>query len=231
MATKPWLMKQEWKDVVFLHWPVKVEWLCQFVPEELEIDLYGNQAWLGVVCFQAKSTRPRLLPPVPGAHSFLELNVRTYVKYGKRRGVYFFSLDANNRLVVKAASQGGFLPYCYADMSMAKRVERWCFSSRRIESGRFPESFCMTYKPCSDSIEPSRLERWLTERYCLWTKPKDQLYRVDITHLPWRLYYLKGQIYQNTMASYLPFSLHHYRPMAHYSKLQKVRFYAPVKEH
>lgn len=230
MVERQWLMKQEWKDIVFLHWPVRIEWLRRFVPGELEIDLHEKQAWLGVVYFQAKATRPRFLPLIPGTHSFLELNVRTYVKYGGRKGVYFFSLDADNRLVVKAASQGGFLPYRHADMSMAKRQERWFFASRRIESGRFPESFCMAYKPCTESIEPSRLERWLTERYCLWTKPKDQLYRVDISHLPWSLYYLKGQIHQNTMASYLPVSLHHHRPMAHYSKAQKVRFYAPVKE-
>lgn len=230
MATTPWLLKQEWKDVVFLHWPVKPEWLRPFVPDELEIDLYDDQAWLGVVFFQAKATRPRFLPPVPGTRSFLELNVRTYVKYGDRKGVYFFSLDANSLLAVKAASYRGFLPYRYAEISMTKKAGKWRFFSRRIEAGRFPESFDMSYKPASTAIASSPIEQWLTERYCLWTKPGDRLYRVDIAHSPWTLHYLKGQIDQNTMAPYLPVSLHRQQPMAHYSRKQKVYFYAPVKE-
>ncbi|MBT2569442.1 DUF2071 domain-containing protein [Planococcus sp. ISL-110] len=230
MAKRPWVMKQEWKDVVFLHWPVEADWLRRFIPKELEVDLYDKQAWIGVVLFRAKATRLRLLPPVPSTRSYLELNVRTYVKYKNRQGVYFFSLDADSRLAVTGASLGGFLPYKHADISMSKKAEQWIFASRRIEDGQFPESFKMTFKEDSKPMLASPLEQWLTERYCLWTKPKDQLYRVDIAHSPWTLHYLKGQIHQNTMASYLPVSLHHQTPMTHYSKKQKTWFYAPVKE-
>src|SRR5690606_31642425 len=162
----------------------------------------------------AKATRPRFLPPVPGTRSFLELNVRTYVKYGNRSGVYFFSLDASSLLAVKAASHKGFLPYRYAEINMTKKAGKSRFSSRRKEAERFPEAFDMSYKPVSTPIRPSPLERWLTERYCLWTKPEDRLYRVDIAHSPWTLYYLKGHIDQNTMASYLPIYLHRQQPMA-----------------
>ncbi|TWT06720.1 DUF2071 domain-containing protein [Planococcus sp. CPCC 101016] len=230
MAKRTWIMKQEWKNVVFLHWPVKEEWLRRLVPNELEIDLYDNQAWVGVVFFQAEATRLRLLPHVPGTSSFLELNVRTYVKHGKKQGVYFFSLDADSRLAVSAASMGGFLPYRHADMSNTIKSGQCEFFSRRIEFGQYPESFKMTYKPISKLITSNRLEQWLTERYCLWTKPGEQLYRVDIAHSPWLLQYLEGEIFRNTMASYLPISLHRQLPIAHYSMGQKVRFFAPVKE-
>ena len=230
MSKRAWVMKQEWKDVVFLHWPVEADWLRRFVPKELEIDLYDKQAWIGVVLFRAKATGLRLLPPIPSTRSYLELNVRTYVKYGNRQGVYFFSLDADSRLAVIAASLGGFLPYKHADMSMSKKAGQWIFASRRIEGGQFSESFRMAFQEEPKPIAASPLEQWLTERYCLWTKPKKQLYRVDITHPPWTLHYLKGQIHQNTLASYLPVSLHHQTPICHYSKRLKTRFYWPVKE-
>lgn len=113
MSQRAWVMKQEWKDVVFLHWPVESSWLSRFVPAELEIDLYDNRAWIGIVLFRAKATRLRLLPPVPSTRSYLELNVRTYVKYKNKQGVYFFSLDADSRLAVIAASLGGF---CHISM-------------------------------------------------------------------------------------------------------------------
>lgn len=227
---KLWIMKQEWHDVVFLHWPVGKEWLRRFVPGRLEIDLYNGQAWIGVVLFQAKATRLRLLPPIPGTRSYLELNVRTYVKYGDRQGVYFFSLDADSPLAVEVAGFGDFLPYRHAEMKLKKRKGQLEFCNRRIPADSFPESLKITFQPDSEPIAGSRIEKWLTERYCLWTKPQKQLWRVDISHSPWSLQYIKGEIYRNSMAAFLPVSLHHALPMAHYAKKKKVRFMPPVRE-
>ena len=49
--------------------------------------------------------------PVPGVSSFLELNVRTYVRAADGKpGVWFFSLDASSRLAVEAARRAYKLP-------------------------------------------------------------------------------------------------------------------------
>lgn len=84
-----WVMKQQWHDVFFLHWAVPAASLRPHVPEELELDLTEGSAWLGVVGFKMSGTRPRFLPSIPGTGTFLELNVRTYVKHGGRSGVFF----------------------------------------------------------------------------------------------------------------------------------------------
>ena len=58
--------------------------------------------------------RPVGVPPVPGLSSFHETNVRTYVRLGDRDpGVWFFSLDAANRIAVKLARSLFHLPYHY----------------------------------------------------------------------------------------------------------------------
>src|SRR5690606_33106319 len=118
MANRPWVMKQEWHEVVFLHWPVKAEWVREHVPAELELDLYDGFAWIGIVLFKAKRTYLRGISLIPAVPPYLELNIRTYVKYKGRSGVYFFSLDADSALAVKAASTGNFLPYRHARMKM-----------------------------------------------------------------------------------------------------------------
>jgi uncharacterized protein YqjF (DUF2071 family) len=230
MDEKPWVMTQEWHDVVFLHWPVRAEWVQPHLPAELELDLYDEVAWIGIVLFEAKGTRLRLAPPIPGVRSYLELNVRTYVKYKGRSGVYFFSLDADSPLAVKTANAGGFLPYRHARMKMAKQQGKCLFKSRRIHNHSFPEALSLTYQVASNPIPRTLFEYWSTERYCLWTKPKKQLFRVDIDHTPWKLRYIKGEIHQNTMASFLPKNLHLERPLAHWGGWKKVRFFPPVPE-
>lgn len=227
---KPWVMTQEWHDLLFLHWQVPAEWLKGKIPEELELDLFKGKAWIGVVPFKVKATRLRFGPPIPGVCGYLELNIRTYVKFREKAGVYFFSLDANSPLAVAAASVGGFLPYRHARMEMEQHGVKKSFKSRCTEPESFPEALQLEYKEASGPIQPSPLETWLTERYCLWTKSKEQLYRIDIEHTSWELKYVKGEIYRNSMAAFLPYNLHLVEPLAHYGGLKKVRFYPPVQE-
>lgn len=230
MDSKRWIMSQQLQDVLFLHWTVPADWLCRLLPSELELDLYGGKAWISAVLFKARGTHIRGMPALPGMRTFLQLNIRTYVRYGNRHGVYFFSMDANSRTAVQAASLGGFLPYRHSHIEMAKRNERIMFKSRYSSGATGVEGIELAYQPQEEIIETTHLETWLTERYSLWTKPKDRLYRLDIGHPPWRLQYVKGEIKGNSLADFLPEQLHRLRPISHYSPSMEVLFYPPVIE-
>src|SRR5215475_13588049 len=96
-------MKQFWHDLLFAHWPVPLDAMRALVPVQLNLDTFDNQAWVGVVPFHMSGIRHRVLPPIPLLSRFPELNVRTYVTYGGKPGVYFFSLEAANLAAVWAA--------------------------------------------------------------------------------------------------------------------------------
>ncbi|MBT2582682.1 DUF2071 domain-containing protein [Planococcus sp. ISL-109] len=226
---RSWIMAQTWRDLVFLHWPVSTEWLRPFIPQELEVDVFEGQAWLGVVPLVADQTRPRFSLPIPFVRKYRELNVRTYVRYRGRSGVFFFSLDADSLLAVKAASAGGFLPYRYARMRFVKKENRRLFLSHYAGKNG-SEDFRMGYTPAAGIIEASELELWLTERYCLWTKPDDILYRVDIEHAPWQLQNVHIEIAENSLAAFLPIDLNALQPLAHFSAVLHARIYPPVAE-
>lgn len=223
-----WMMTQKWSDLLFLHWPVDPADIRKYIPGELELDLYDNRAWIGIVLFKARGTRPRFMPPVPGAANFLEVNVRTYVRYKNRSGVYFFSLDANSKLAVEIASFGGFLPYRRARMSLDKNEGKIIFRSETMKKEGPQEKVALDYRILPQSAVSTELEKWLTERYCLWTKPGHQLLRLDIVHKPWKLKYVQGEISENTMAPYLGKNFKNEKPMAHYAEVKKVRFFPPV---
>jgi len=90
-------MRQTWNDLLFAHWSVPAEQLRKLVPPELSLDLYDGKSWVAIAPFQMTGVALRGVPPVPVLSAFPELNVRTYVMYNGKPGVFFFSLDAFNR--------------------------------------------------------------------------------------------------------------------------------------
>ncbi|MDX6290106.1 MAG: uncharacterized protein QOH42_1905, partial [Blastocatellia bacterium] len=109
-------MRQYWGKLLFMHWAVDPDLLRPLIPSQLSIDTYDGQAWIGVVPFTMWGIRASFLPPIPGASAFHELNVRTYVHHNGVPGVWFFSLDAANRLAVWGARTFYHLPYFNAEM-------------------------------------------------------------------------------------------------------------------
>ena len=118
MSEREWrpALSMRWKHLLFVHWRVPVASLRPLIPEPLQIDTYDGAAWVGFVPFVMESVRPVWLPPIPKLFDFPEANVRTYVRYGEQRGVWFFSLDAAHRLGVWVARRLWKLPYHYAHM-------------------------------------------------------------------------------------------------------------------
>ncbi|TWT92817.1 hypothetical protein Pla52n_61820 [Stieleria varia] len=201
-------MRMGWHDLLFAHWPVDAQSLRAIIPEPLELDLYDGQAWIGVVPFRMSDVAPRCIPALPGISAFPELNVRTYVTYDGKPGVWFFSLDAANRLAVRAARLAFALPYMDAEMSLRIDNGTYQYSSHRTHRGEPPARFIASYQPQGPvwHAQPATLEHWLTARYCLyssrWRKQGDAaspIYRGEIDHDPWPLQNATCRISENTL--------------------------------
>jgi len=197
-----WSSGQTWDDLLFAHWRVPLEEVRHHVPRALEVELHDGSAWLGIVPFRMRGVRARGLLPVPGASSFLELNVRTYVRSADEKpGVWFFSLDASSRLAVQVARRRYRLPYFHARMTLDDAngwIDYEC--SRLGERGKV---FSGRYRPAGDAFEaePGSLEWFLTERYCLYTSDASgSLHRAEIHHAPWPLRPAEAEIELTSIA-------------------------------
>lgn len=230
MNTLPWVMTQEWHDVYFLHWPIAPEYIRQYIPPELEIDTFEDRAWLGIVFFEMKKLRTRFMPTIPGINTFLELNVRTYVKYKGKSGVYFFSLDVNNRIVSQFAKVGDILPFRYANMTSKIDRSIVTFQNRSEHTGQAPEILIASVEAKLESTLRTPLEYWLTERHYLWTKVMGRLIRQYNGHSPWILKRVNCTVHENSMAPFLMCNVQETHPIAHFSTYKKAFLYLPVKE-
>ena len=214
-------MKQIWHDLLFAHWPVPAATIRPLVPPELELHTYGDQCWLAVTPFHMSGIRARGMPPIPGLSRFPELNVRTYVNFGDKPGVYFFSLDAANRPAVWAARRFYRLPYFQAEMNVeASKQQIFYRSQRRVGSAEFRGR----YRPVSEIQlrQPGNLAHWLTERYCLYTVCRGRVYRGEIHHIRWPLQDAEAEIETNTMAAAANITLPETPPLLHFSRYLEV---------
>ena len=201
----PSLMHQYWGKLLFMHWAIDAELLRPLIPSQLSVDIFDGKAWIGVVPFTMWGIRASFLPPIPGTSAFHELNVRTYVHFKGVPGVWFFSLDAANSLAVWGARTFYYLPYFIAEMSLEQRGSRIEYSSTRND-GRGPAAdlhAAWTIGECLAQARPGSLEFFLTERYCLYSYHRDQLYRSRIFHQPWPLQSATLDSYRSTMISSL----------------------------
>jgi len=207
-----------WHDLAFLHWPVRAQTLREKIPPGLTLDTFENEAFVGIVPFHMTGVRPRGVPPLPGVSSFVELNVRTYVVAQGKPGVWFFSLDATSRLAVRGARWLFHLPYFDARMSSSRRDGFVHYRSERIHRGVPEARFAARYRG-TGSASGSELERWLTERYCLYAANEGgRLFRGDIHHPPWPLQIGEVEIETLEMTRLLEIDFPRQPPLVHFAE-------------
>lgn len=208
--TSPYVMHQEWHNLLFMHWRLNQDALRQVVPAALPLDTFDDSAWIGVVPFHMQNVRPRFLPPLPRLSFFPELNVRTYVTLQNRPGVYFFSLDAANPIAVELARTFFHLPYRNATMECIAQNKTVYYASTRTDTRAAPAYFRAQYHPTGVPFLAPKgsLEYFLTARYCLYTTDaRENVLRAEIDHPPWQLQRAECEIETNTMTEQIGLQL------------------------
>jgi uncharacterized protein YqjF (DUF2071 family) len=167
-------MYQRWEDLLFLHWIYDPAAVQSTLPRGLTVDTFEGKAFVGIIPFFMRGVRPTFCPRLPGISDFLELNVRTYV-YNDQGvpGVWFYSLDANQPLAVRAARRFFCLPYFDSKMNADKdaaTVEIRYLSHRLGTEDNLGS--CFQYRPNGNTwlATPGTLEFFLIERYVLFAQ-------------------------------------------------------------
>jgi uncharacterized protein YqjF (DUF2071 family) len=183
-------MRMRWVDLLFAHWPVEIDAIRRLIPHDLEIDTYEGQAYLGIVPFRMEDVAPRGLPAPPRFGSFSEVNVRTYVRYRDRPGVWFQSLDAASRLAVEGARAAFHLPYFHASMAVDRDGDTVRYRSDRRDRRGPSAALEVRYRPTGapEYAPAGTLDAWLTDRLRLFAVDgRGRVLRTEIRHAPWPL--------------------------------------------
>ncbi|MFB6084561.1 MAG: YqjF family protein [Halorientalis sp.] len=213
----PSLLRMRWADVLFAHWAVEPATVDAKLPAGLSADTHGGDAYLGIVGFRMESIRPR---GAPVGLSFPELNLRTYVEGPEGPGIYFFNLDADDRLGVTLARRLFRLPYYRAEMAVTETDGGFRLRSARTHAGAPLAGFDATYRPTGEPSEPEpgSPEHFLTERYRFYVADDGgRVYVGPVDHPPWPLRGAALEIRENDLFAANGFEEPSGEPLVHYS--------------
>jgi uncharacterized protein YqjF (DUF2071 family) len=216
------LLSMTWADLLFAHWPVEPAVVEGRLPDGLTVATHDGEAYLGVVPFVMRDIRPRYAPV---GTSFRELNLRTYVREtaagrgdAGEHGVYFFNLDADDRLGVALARSLFQLPYYRARMRAVREGDRVAFRSQRPGGDA---RFVAAYGPDGGLFtpEPGSLPAFLTENYRFYTADdRGRIWYGDIDHPPWRLTPATADFVENDLFAVNGFDHPGGEPLLHYAR-------------
>ena len=175
-----WQYYQEWNNALFLHWTIPFDILRKCVPDNFMIDTFDGNCYVSLVAFTMEKIRPRCLPSIAFISDFDEINLRTYIDNGNKKGVYFLNIEAEKLLSTFIAKALSGLPY---EKSNIKRTDKK-YSSRNVQKGFYLDTEFEIKKLLNHKTD---LDKWLTERYCLYLDKDNEFYRYDIHHKEWTI--------------------------------------------
>ncbi|WP_135820665.1 YqjF family protein [Halostella litorea] len=194
------LVSMRWRDLLFAHYPVALDRLRPRLPDAVSLETFDGQAWLGVVALTMTDVRPRF---APFGRTFPQVNLRTYVTIEGDPGVYFLSMDADERLAVTAARRTLGVPYYLSDASIRRRGSAVTVTSERVQAGEPDARLRATYEP-DGPLEPvadGSFEDFAIDRYRLYLPGRGGIYTALVDHDPWRLRTATAEIAENTLFS------------------------------
>lgn len=175
-----WMYYQEWNRALFLHWTVPFELLRKYVPSNLNLDTFDGECYISLVAFTMEKIRPKYLPSVSSVSDFDEINIRTYIDNDNKKGVYFLNIEASKTISAFIAKAISGLPYEKANIKRSQKS----YYSNNLKKG-FKLNIEFEIKEIVNN--KTELDKWLTERYCLYLDQKNELYRYDIHHKEWEI--------------------------------------------
>lgn len=183
------VIRQQWRDALFLHWRVDPVEVAGWLPEGTRPDTTPDGAtWVGLIPFRLERTAFPPLPVVPWLGTFLETNVRLYaVDEQGRRSVVFRSLDAQHLLPVIAARVGLGLPYRWARMRGERIGATVRYASERIEGATHPRTR-IAVRRTGDRVEGDVLADFLTARWAMHVGRRSGTHYWRNEHEAWPLF-------------------------------------------
>jgi uncharacterized protein YqjF (DUF2071 family) len=230
LPRRPWIMVQSWRSQLFAHWRASPDALRSHVPPELGLDLFEGSGGVGLTTFLVTGLRVRGLPELPFTSEFAQMNLRTYVTFGGRPGVFFFSLDAGNALAVLGARIGFGLPFHRADAAIETQEDGWTRYRSKREAG--DAELDVRYRPsAARAFEPKRgtLDYFVTERYGQFAMRSGSVVRSDVHHRPWTLHEANAEFTHNTMLTAAGLDVAEDSIVLHYSHRQDSLIWPPAE--
>ena len=183
----PAIIRQRWRDAVFLHWRADPALVAPLLPPGTVPDEFDGSTWVGLIPFRLEASQFFTAPPVPWLGTFLETNVRLYAVDGQgRRGVVFSTLEAQHLLPVLTAQVARGLPYRWARMRSRRIGDEFAYASERLTGPTRPRTR-IRVRIGDEPVTEDPLAEFLTARWAMHVARGSRTTYWRNAHEPWPL--------------------------------------------
>ena len=218
------VMRQDWRDVAFLHWAYPAEVLARYLPSGFEPDTFAGRGYVALSSFRIAAVGVGALPP-SRVWAFPETNLRTYViGPDGSDGLWFLSIDAESVPVTVWARLALGAPYHWAEMDVDRDGRSIRYRSRRRGAGQARHDIGIAV---GDPVpEPDRegLVDWFTGRWRSWTHRAGVAISSPVAHEPWPLQHAEVVGLDETVFAAAGLAPPNEEPLVHYSPGVHARF-------
>lgn len=184
---RPVVFDQEWRDLAFLHWPVRPDDVADLFPPGTRPDVFDGLTYVALVPFVMRRAGIRPGWPMPYFGNFAETNVRLYsVDSEGRHGVYFRSLDTARLAIVPFARAALGIPYTWSRMRVSRSANEIRYEcTRRLPKRGLRSRITVRV---GDRVAATPLETWLTARWGAHARWVGRTIWVPNQHEAWPLH-------------------------------------------
>ena len=213
---------QHWRDVAFVSWPYEPEHVARLLPAGLQLELIDGAAWVSVVALRIDTD--------PGPRGMLQVNLRTYVEAPNgSRGSWLLSSHVNRRRLAQAVRAVYRQPYLSADISLERSGDesrRWRLD--RVAPEAADADFEVRIREWLPGGARKVLDRFLTERFSVYSAAAGVLLRTDVEHQPWPLRRASAADVEQSLTRAAGLPMPTRKPVAHWSEGVDVSIGIPV---
>lgn len=178
------------------NYEVPIEFLVDYLPKGVELDLYEGKAYLSLVGFMFKDTKLFNIP-IPGLGTFEEINLRFYVikkdKHEGTRGVVFINETVPYKLVAWLANKLYKEHYSTVKTksSLVNTVHNKEISYEWLLNSNW-QHLRVSASSKSSPMSANSLEEFIYEHYSGYTRV-DSFHTLEykIKHPSWKIYTVK----------------------------------------
>jgi uncharacterized protein YqjF (DUF2071 family) len=178
-----------WVNLVLAQYPVPDAWLTPLLPNGVELERYDGSPVVSLVAFQFLDTRV-FGCRWPGFVNFPELNLRTYVRQGNRRGVLFVREYVPSRIVAAVARWTYNEPYRTASMSaeIQQSADRMIANYAIRKSGQTHRIYAVGEALAADPGDDSLERRFTDLSWGFGRTRRGETLVYEVTHPVWSTY-------------------------------------------
>ena len=177
----------EWQDLVVVNFEIDPNIIRKYLARGTELDFYNGKTYVSLVAFRFNKNKLFGVIPTYPAYSFVEVNLRFYVKRNNKRAVSFIKEVVPSRLIAGSARCFYQEPYVALRTSSTKNAKEKTIEYNYSWGHDLSHAICVESEKATAECKENSIEEFILEHYWGYTaQPDASTVEYKVNHPKWK---------------------------------------------